>query len=176
MVIFSLVASMCQCARRTDMWPKRCKLLSDRDKGSSYIGRREWLWIYLVIASVKTGMSCSAVRTCFPLLGGHWDFQRLDWAAGLKVNGGNNNNPSLWQMRLDGCHLSPADHAGRDICSTREMRSLMAFQRPAVSASLLTLSPSSLSHTSPMPLTGHELTCSCLHLMHLSGHYKTTDA
>lgn len=74
-------------------------------------------------------------------------------------------------MRLDGCHLSPADHACRDICSPGEMRSLVAFHRPAViSVSLIAVELSTFTHLLQRPLTEHELVLSSFHLL---GRYTT---
>lgn len=107
------------------------------------------------------------IRTCCPLL------RRLDWAAGSKASGAT-NNLSFWQLGLDDCHLSPADHAGsRDICSPSKMRSLGAFHRPADTFALIALDLSIFTHLSyASDWAWTQRTCSLM----LSGHYKTTRA
>lgn len=55
-------------------------------------------------------------------------------------------------MGLDGCHLSIADHAGRNICSLQKDDALTC----GISLWHSLLWIVSFSHTSPVPLTGHE--------------------
>lgn len=127
-------------------------------------GLRECPWIHLATTHIKQPLYHAKAwglhkKWDFPALqkepvgfssGGNWDFQRLDWAAGLKVSTAA-NNLSFWQMRLDGCHLSPADHAGRDMCNPREMRSLLAFHRPAAAFAPIALGLSTFTHLSNAP-------------------------
>lgn len=130
--------------------------------------RRKKSWRKLLICGaacgdypwrIKTRTSLLYSKNLLPSLpffgggegGRNWDFQRLDRAAGLKVSGAT-NNLSFWQMRLDGRHLSPADHAGTDICRPRrEMRSLVAFRMPALTATLIALDLSTFTHLSNAP-------------------------
>lgn len=130
-VLFSLVAageSVCStgtvpCVKggKKNKQQQKKKNLSDSDCGAAWL--TEFIWR-------APTFSCFTWRTCWSLRGLR-DFQRLDWAAVLKVRSAT-KNLSLWQTRLDGCHLSPADHAGRDMCSPRAMRSRLAFHSPAV--------------------------------------------
>lgn len=146
------------------MWKVSQKAWASVTKACQIRGLHECPWIYLATTDIKQPCIMPKRESCIKsgifllytknLLasprGGNWDFQRLDWAAGLKVSAAA-NNLSFWQMRLDGCHLSPADHAGRDMCSPREMRSLLAFHRPAATFTLIALGLSTFTHLSNAP-------------------------
>lgn len=137
MIFFPLWPLKCQF--RTYMWKKRWpKLELIRDTGDHC--HKNW-----------DVLLCSKNLLPSPRLWvGDWDFQRLVWAAGPKASGAT-KNLSPWQMRLGGCYLSPADRAGRDICSTGEMRSPVAFHRPAVTVTLIALDLSVFTHLSNAP-------------------------
>lgn len=82
-----------------------------------------------------------------------------DWTeqVPLKASGAT-TNLSSWQMGSDARHLSPADHAGRAICSRAEMRSPVAFHE---AHSLPWAPPFSQASPPTPPLTEHEATPLC---------------